>query len=73
MSEWKCLTANEAAMVRSLGYDPAPMVVNRVGDEHWQFKDLKSQEELIVSGSGKHCRGTVIQAGYAPERRSDLH
>lgn len=73
MAKWECLTANEAAMVRSLGYDPAPMVVNRVGDEHWQFKNLKSQEELIVSGQRGGYRGTVIPAGYAPERRSDLH
>lgn len=73
MSEWKCLTADEVAMVRSLGYDPEPMAVNRVGEEHWMFKNLKSQEELIVSGQRGGYRGTVIQAGYAPERRSDLH
>lgn len=49
------------------------MAVNRVGDEHWQFKNLKSQEELIVSRQRGGYRGTVIPAGYAPERRSDLH
>ena len=73
MAKWECLTADEAAMVRSLGHEPGPMVVNRVGDEHWQFKSLKSQEELIVSRQRGGYRGTVIQAGYAPERRSDLH
>ena len=73
MAKWECLTADEAAMVRSLGHDPASMVVNRVGAEHWMFKDLKSQEELIVSRQRGGYRGTVIQAGYAPERRSDLH
>lgn len=57
----------------SLGYDPARMMVNRVGEEHWQFKDLPSQQELIVSLVGGKYRGTVIPAGYAPERRSDLH
>lgn len=73
MADWRCLTAAEQSIVTSLGYDPAPMVVNRVGDELWQFKNLKSQEELIVSRQRGGYRGTVIQAGYAPERRSDLH
>lgn len=36
-------------MVRKLGYDPAPMVVNRVGEEHWVFLDMKSRAELLVS------------------------
>lgn len=36
-------------MVRKLGYDPAPMVVNRLGEGHWMFLDMKSRAELLVS------------------------
>lgn len=49
MADWKCLTGEEEAMVRGLGYDPGPMMVNRVGEGHWMFKDLKLQDELMVS------------------------
>jgi hypothetical protein len=73
LADWRCLTAAEQSIVTSLGYDPEPMAVSRVGDEHWMFKDLKTQEELIVRRESGGYRGTVIQAGYAPERRSDLH
>lgn len=49
MAEWKCLTSAEQEMVRRLGHDPAPMVVNRVGEGHWMFLDMKTRTELIVS------------------------
>jgi hypothetical protein len=73
LADWRCLTAAEQSIVTSLGYDPEPMVVNRVGEEHWMFLDMKSRAELIVSKQRGGYRGTVIQAGCAPERRSDLH
>ena len=36
-------------MVRSLGHEPGPMVVNRVGEGHWMFLDMRSRDELLVS------------------------
>ena len=35
--------------MQALGYDPAPMVVNRLGEGHWMFLDMKSRAELLVS------------------------
>ena len=36
-------------MVRQLGHDPEPMVVNRIGEGHWMFLDMKTRDELLVS------------------------
>lgn len=64
MADWRCLTAAEQSMVQALGYDPAPMVVNRVGEGHWVFLDMKTRAELIVSLDNRgRPRGTV----WAPE------
>lgn len=49
MADWKCLTGEEQAMVRSLGHEPGPMVVNRVGEGHWMFLNMKTRDELLVS------------------------
>lgn len=67
MAEWKTLTAAEQQMVRELGHDPEPMVVNRVGEGHWLFLDMKTRTELIVSldGRGKP-KGTAWQPEVAP-------
>lgn len=70
MADWRCLTAAEQSMVRKLGYDPAPMVVNRVGEEHWMFLDMKSRAELLVSRqeNGK-LRATLEVPVITPPRR----
>ena len=49
MADWRCLTAAEQSMVRQLGHDPEPMVVNRIGEGHWMFLDMKTRDELLVS------------------------
>lgn len=36
-------------MVKNLGHDPEPMVVNRLGEGHWMFLDMKTRNELLVS------------------------
>lgn len=70
MAKWECLTDDETAMVRSLGHEPGPMVVNRVGEGHWMFKDLKTQNELLVSTRGDgSLRATVEVAKITPPRR----
>lgn len=67
VADWRCLTAAESSMVRSLGRDPEPMMVNRVGEGHWQFKDLKTQAELIVSLDGRgRPRGTAWEPEIIP-------
>lgn len=49
MADWRCLTPAEESMVRKLGYDPDPMVVNRLGEGHWMFLNMKTRTELMVS------------------------
>lgn len=57
-------------MVMTLGHDPASMVVNRVGEGHWFFLDMKTRDELIVSlDSRGRTRGTLIRADITPPRR----
>ena len=70
MSEWKCLTAAEQSMVKSLGHDPGPMVVNRLGEGHWMFLDMKTRGELLVSTrKDGTLRATVEVARVTPPRR----
>lgn len=71
MADWRCLTAAEQSMVQALGYDPAPMVVNRLGEGHWMFLDMKSRAELLVSRqeNGK-LRATLEEAVITPPRRA---
>lgn len=64
MADWKTLTAAEQQMVSRLGHDPTPMVVNRVGEEHWLFLDMKTRAELIVS---LDCRGRPRGTMWQPE------
>ena len=57
-------------MVQALGYDPAPMVVNRVGEGHWVFLDMKTRAELIVSLDNRgRPRGTVWVPEISPPGR----
>ncbi len=57
-------------MVRQLGADPGPMVVNRVGEGHWLFLDMKTRVELIVSLDDRgRPRGTVWAPEITPPRR----
>ena len=57
-------------MVMTLGHDPASMGVNRVGEGHWVFLDMKTRDELIVSlDSRGRTRGTLIRADITPPRR----
>lgn len=58
-------------MVMTLGHDPASMVVNRVGEGHWMFLDMKTRTELIVSRleNGK-LRATVEVPEITPPRRA---
>ena len=57
--------------MQKLGHDPEPMMVNRIGEDHWQFKDLKTQAELIVSlDSRGRPRGTFLPANITPPRRA---
>lgn len=70
MADWKCLTADEAAMVRSLGHEPGPMVVNRVGEGHWMFLDMKTRDELLVTQrEDGTLRATVEVARITPPTR----
>lgn len=57
-------------MVTSLGHDPGPMVVSRVGEGHWMFLDMKSRDELVVSldGAGRP-RGTYLPGQVTPPGR----
>lgn len=72
MADWKCLTSEEQAMVRSLGHEPGPMMVNRVGEGHWMFKDLKTQDELLVSTRPDGTlRATVEVAKITPPMRRE--
>lgn len=70
MAKWECLTEQESAMVRSLGHEPGPMVVNQVGEGHWMFLNMKTRDELLVStrpdGS---LRATVEVAKITPPTR----
>lgn len=50
MAKWEVLNAAEEALVRRMGKDPAPMVVNRVGENSRVFLDLKTREEIYHSG-----------------------
>lgn len=57
-------------MVRELEQDPAHMVVNRVGQGHWMFLDLRTRAELIVSLDDRgNPRGTVHRHRITPPRR----
>lgn len=49
MAEWKCLTAAEERLVRSLGADPSHMMVNRVGEGHLHLLDMRTRDELLVT------------------------
>ena len=69
LADWRCLTPAEESMVRKLGHDPGQMVVNRLGEGHWQFLDMKTRMELMVSpGPGGRLRGTVWQPEVAKRR-----
>lgn len=58
-------------MVRDLGHDPGPMVVNRVGEGHWMFLDMKTRTELIVSLDERgRPRGTTWVPEITPSKRS---
>lgn len=71
MADWRCLTAAEQSMVRKLGRDPGPMVVNRVGEGHWMFLDMKTRDELLVSTRPDGTlRSTVEVAKITPPMRS---
>ena len=69
MADWRCLTPAEESMVRKLGHDPGPMVVNRVGEGHWMFLDMKSRDELLVS---TRPDGTLRATLEVPEIRSPV-
>ena len=57
-------------MVRSLGHDPEPMVVNRTGDGQWLFLNMKTRMELIVSlDSRGRPRGTAWEPEIRPPGR----
>lgn len=57
-------------MVKSLGHDPGPMVVNRLGEGHWMFLDMKTRTELMVSHrEDGTLRATVEVAQVTPPRR----
>lgn len=57
-------------MVKSLGHDPGPMVVNRLGEGHWMFLDMKTRDELMVSHrEDGTIRATVEVAQVTPPRR----
>ena len=67
MAKWECLTQEEERMVRSLGHDPEPMVVDRVGEGHWMFLNMKSRAELIVSLDDRgRPRGTYLPGQATP-------
>lgn len=70
MADWRCLTVAEQSMVRRLGHDPEPMVVNRTGEGQWLFLDMKSRMELIVSLDDRgRPRGTVWKPEIMPPAR----
>ena len=71
MAKWECLTEQEAAMVRSPGRDPEPMVVNRIGEGHWMFLDIKTRDELLVSTRPDGTlRATLEVPVITPPRRT---
>lgn len=53
-------------MVLGLGHDPEPMVVNRLGEDHWQFLDMKSRLELYVSLTEQ---GQIRATVWMPEKK----
>lgn len=69
MAKWECLTEQEQAMVRSLGHEPGPMVVNRVGEGHWMFLNMKTRDELLVS---TRPDGTLRATVEVPEIRPPM-
>lgn len=70
MADWRCLTLEEASMVRRLGRDPEPMVVNRTGEGQWLFLDMKTRMELIVTmDEQQRLRGTVWTPRITPPVR----
>ena len=71
MAKWECLTEQESAMVRGLGHEPGPMVVNRIGEGHWMFLNMKNRDELLVSTRPDGTlRATVEVAGITPPVRT---
>lgn len=50
MAKWEVLTPEEEAELWAWGKDPAPMVVNRVGVDSRVYMNLKTREEIYVSG-----------------------
>lgn len=50
MAKWEVLTREEESVVRELGKDPGPMMVNRVGEDGRVFLNLKTREEIYVRG-----------------------
>lgn len=72
MADWRCLTAAEQSMVRELGHDPEPMIVNRTGDGQWLLLDMKTRMELIVSLDGRgRPKGTAWMPEITPPVRSE--
>ena len=60
-------------MVESLGHNPGPMVVSRVGEGHWMFLDMKTRTELIVSlDEAGRPRGTVWTPEITPPVRKEM-
>ena len=58
-------------MVKSLGHDPEPMVVNRLGEGHWMFLNMKTRAELLVSHrEDGTLRATVEVPVITPPRRA---
>ena len=53
-------------MVLGLGHDPEPMMVNRLGEDHWQFLDMKSRMELYVSLTEQ---GQIRATVWMPEKK----
>lgn len=71
MAEWKCLTAGEEALVQKLGWSPEHLVVNRVGDGHLQFLDMRSRAELMVTIPERgHPSAVEHRPEITPPRRS---
>ena len=53
-------------MVLGLGHDPEPMMVNRLGEDLWQFLDMKSRMELYVSLDEQ---GQIRATVWEPEKK----
>lgn len=71
MAEWKCLTAVEEELIRSLGYDPEHLVVNRVGEGRLVFLNMRSRAELIVTVPERgRPTVSVYQPTVTPPRRA---